>query len=90
MNETQFRDQLREQGYSEPMLVTKDALANTTEHTHDFSASALVLEGEINVVTASGTTTCRAGDTFALASGTPHYERYGPDGARFLIGRRVP
>ncbi len=88
MNEAQFRQQLRQQGYDEPEVLERPANLSNDEHCHDFSASALILAGEISVITASGTTTCRAGDTFTLDSGIPHRERYGAEGARFLLGRR--
>ena len=30
------------------------------------------------------------GDTFQLAHGTPHAERYGPEGAIYWVARRNP
>ncbi len=57
-------------------------------HTHDFSASVLVLSGEMTVTTESGATTCRASDTDSLVAGTPHSEKVGPEGVRFLVGRK--
>ena len=90
MTEAEFRAQLAAQGYDEPTVAEREANFATTEHTHEFSASALILEGEVNVMTATGKTTCHAGDTFMLASGIPHHEEYGAQGARFLVGRRVP
>jgi quercetin dioxygenase-like cupin family protein len=57
-------------------------------HSHDFDAALLVLSGNITVTTEQGTTTCRAGDTFELDNGIPHTEHIGPDGVRFLVGRR--
>lgn len=90
MNEQAFRHQLEQDGYDEPVELVREANLENDDHTHDFSASALILDGEVNVITAEGTITCRAGDTFALAGGTVHHERYGPQGARFLLGKRSP
>ena len=91
MNEVTFRVMLASQGFPEPVMVERDANLVTTDHSHEFSVSALVLEGEISVVTATGTTTtCRSGDTFTLASGTVHHEEYGAQGARVLSSKRIP
>jgi hypothetical protein len=49
-------------------------------HTHPFHAQALVAEGEMWL-------TCD-GETRHLAAGTPHAERYGPQGAVYWVARR--
>ena len=90
MNEVTFRVMLASQGFPEPVMVERDANLVTTDHSHEFSVSALVLEGEISVVTATDTTTCRSDDTFTLASGTVHHEEYGAQGARVLSSKRIP
>lgn len=90
MTEAAFRATLAEQGFDAPVEAEREANFVTTEHTHEFTASALILAGRIAVVTANGTFTCGPGDTFTLASGVPHHEEYGPEGARFLIGKRIP
>ncbi len=88
MNETTFRVMLASKGFPEPAVIERDANLVTTDHVHDYSASALILDGEISVVTAQGRSTCRAGDTFSLDSGITHHEEYGPQGARLLFSRR--
>ena len=90
MNEVSFRETLAAQGFPEPTIVERDANLVTTDHVHEFTASALILAGEISVVTATGTSTCRSGDTFTLASGITHHEEYGAEGARLLFSKRVP
>ena len=90
MNESDFRKAVALQGFGEPQLVEKAPDLALDEHTHEFSAFALILSGQLSVTTAKGTTTCGAGDTFALDSGIPHSEQYGPEGARFLVARRTP
>ena len=90
MDEATFRGQAKSQGYGDPELIDRPGNFCNEEHTHDFSATALVIAGEVSVVTSSATTTCRAGDTFSLACGIPHHEQYGPEGARFLVARREP
>jgi hypothetical protein len=34
--------------------------------------------------------TYRAGEVFEMAAGCEHSERYGPEGARTLVGRKHP
>ena len=89
MDGNAFREHLRLKGYAEPELIERSPDTHNPEHTHEFSVSALILAGELSVTTASGTTTCRAGDLFELEGGIPHSEQYGPAGAQVLVGRRL-
>lgn len=59
-------------------------------HTHPFDADALVTEGEMWLTCGDETRHLRAGDTFHLLHGTPHSERYGPEGATYWVARRNP
>ena len=88
MNETTFRVMLTSKGFPEPSVIEREADLVTTDHVHDFTACALILDGEISVVTAERTTTCGPGDTFTLDSGITHHEEYGPQGARLLFSKR--
>lgn len=89
MDEQTFRKTLSDRGYEAPEFVEREANLTNEPHTHDFTACALVLEGTVSVITDDGTTTCHAGDTFELPGGTTHREHYGPEGARFLLGRKT-
>jgi quercetin dioxygenase-like cupin family protein len=57
-------------------------------HSHDFDADALVIEGRLWLSADGLTRELGLGDTFTLARGTPHAERYGPEGATFWVARR--
>ena len=59
-------------------------------HSHPFDADALVVRGELWLGDATGERHLQPGDTFKLAAGTPHTERYGPQGATYWVGRRSP
>lgn len=83
-----FEKELRERGYAEIATREWEAGRAVPEHTHPFDARALVLEGEVTLTWAGQSRTCRAGDVFEMAAGTPHTEQYGPAGAKFLLGRR--
>lgn len=53
-------------------------------HTHPFDADALVVDGEMWLDERH----LIPGGTFQLARGTPHSERYGPQGATYWVARR--
>jgi quercetin dioxygenase-like cupin family protein len=57
-------------------------------HSHLFDAEALVTAGEMWLIREDGTQHLRVGDTFRLSNGTPHSERYGPEGATYWVARR--
>ena len=59
-------------------------------HSHPFDADAVVTTGEMWLTRAEGTQHLRAGDRFQLPAGTPHSERYGPQGATYWVARRMP
>lgn len=88
MNETEFLAMLSSQGFPEPSIIEREANLVTTDHVHDYTACALILDGRISVVTAERTTTCGPGDTFSLDGGITHHEEYGPAGARLLFSKR--
>ena len=88
MEQTAFENELREQGYAEidDRRMAPDAV--NPEHAHQFDARLLDLEGSMTI-TAEGTErTYRAGDTFTVAAACRHSERSGPEGARYIAGRR--
>ena len=57
-------------------------------HSHPFDADGLVVAGNFWLTVNDRTRELRAGDTFQLARGVVHDERYGPQGATFWVGRR--
>jgi quercetin dioxygenase-like cupin family protein len=86
---TQFEAELRRDGYLE--IVEKSIPANTVieDHTHPYDVRALVLEGEATIACAGEPPRVyRPGDILVVAAGVTHAEHYGPNGYRFLVGRR--
>ena len=65
---------------------TPDTVIDT--HTHSFTASALVVQGEMWLTVGASTQHLKPGDRFEVEAGTPHAERYGPEGAIYWVGRR--
>ncbi len=88
MNQADFESQLRAEGYSELIDRRMAANALNPDHAHEFDARVLVLEGEMTIVCDGVEHTYRAGDACAMAAGTRHAERSGPQGVRYLAGRR--
>lgn len=59
-------------------------------HSHPFDADAVVTQGEMWLSCGGSTRHLLPGDTFTLAHGVPHAERYGPEGATYWVARRTP
>lgn len=87
MQQQEFLDRLRADGFAEVTTVQREP-GGLDLHTHPFEARALILDGEIALTVDGHTTAYRAGDIFHLAAGVAHSERYGPQGVRYLVGRR--
>lgn len=88
MDRATFEAELVRDGYA----VRESSLPanhNNADHVHDFDARLFVLSGEISVTHGGKTETCRAGDSFALAANTVHFERVGPEGVAYVAGRRT-
>ena len=88
MNRADFESEVREQGYGEVVDRRMEAGAFNPEHGHEFDARLLILEGEMTIVCDGEERTYRSGDTFAITAGRRHTERCGPQGVRYLAGRR--
>jgi quercetin dioxygenase-like cupin family protein len=82
-----FLRTLAEEGFPEPVLVTREP-GEMDEHAHPFEAKALIVAGEMHIRTGGEDRLYRAGDVFHVAAGVPHAERYGPDGVQYLAGRK--
>jgi quercetin dioxygenase-like cupin family protein len=88
MDRTTFEAELRSGGYAE--VVDRRMEANTVnpEHAHEFDARLLILEGAVTIASAGDEHSYHAGDRFSMAAGCRHTKRAGPDGVRYLAGRR--
>lgn len=90
MNAADFETVLKRAGYLEVETKLTKPGFTTAPHAHPFDVRALVLEGEMTLVSDGASRTYRAGEVFEMAAGREHSERYGPEGARTLVGRRDP
>jgi quercetin dioxygenase-like cupin family protein len=84
----EFETMLQSEGYNSGVLVERAVGYHLDEHAHDFDACALVTEGDLTLVVDGVEQNYPAGSIFKLAAGTPHRESAGPQGVRYLSGRR--
>ena len=88
MNRGEFVALLTREGFGEIVMVERDAHGFLDTHAHPFEAKALILDGEIRLRAEDADRVFTAGQIFHLAAGELHSERYGPDGVRYLVGRK--
>ncbi|WP_261640040.1 cupin [Erwinia mallotivora] len=88
MTESEFRAILKQQGYSEPVLVERAANSCLDWHSHPFEAMALILDGDITITNSAEKVTYSAGQTFHLLTDEQHEEYFGSKGVKYLSGRK--
>jgi quercetin dioxygenase-like cupin family protein len=88
MERTAFETECHEQGYAEVLDRSMEADALNPEHAHDFDARLLILAGAMTITAEGKERTYRAGDSFAMTAGCRHSEHSGPEGTRYVVGRR--
>lgn len=88
MQQEEFVKQLAEQGFDAPVVVEREPNGRLEHHAHPFEAKALILAGEITILSQSGEKTWRVGEVFHLQRDEPHSEFFGPEGVRYLSGRK--
>ena len=64
--------------------------AVVADHSHSWDVRALVTDGQITLTVGTVPTTYEAGDIFTMTAGCMHHEHVGPNGVRYLAGRRDP
>ena len=87
INFEQYQAEFLAKGFDEVMVRDWAAHQVAPTHTHEFDANALIVKGEMWLTVGEDTRHLMAGDTFELTHGTPHSEKYGPDGATFWVAR---
>lgn len=84
----EFAATFRARGYDEVLERQWAPLTVLETHTHPFSVSARVVQGELWLTVGGETRHLRAGDAFELARDVAHAERYGAEGATYWVARR--
>ena len=88
MDLAKFEDALTRDGFQEILNAGFAAGHDLGDHAHPYALRALVLEGEFRITVDGKQTIYRPGEIFTLATGVHHTERTGPEGVKFLIGRK--
>lgn len=88
MEASAFEAKLKAEGYPEIRTNGFDPNRVNPEHTHPFDAHAIILEGEITIGVRGGAKKYAVGEVFDIKAGTPHVEYIGPQGVRYMVGRR--
>ena len=88
MNADTFHKMVTDEGFNEPVMVTRDPNGFIDTHEHPFEAKALILDGQIEIGLDSDARVYRPGDVFHLAMSESHWERYGPAGVVYLSARK--
>ncbi len=84
----QFTQELLREGYDVSTRTVEPNRENKL-HAHPFEVRALMLSGEMTLRHDGHIQVCRAGDIFTMAAGCEHEEHFGPDGASYVVGRRL-
>ena len=83
-----FQQDALAQGCDEVLVREWPAGKVVAEHTHPFSARALVVRGEMWLrIGSENERHLRTGDTFEVEHNRPHDERYGAEGATLWVAR---
>jgi quercetin dioxygenase-like cupin family protein len=88
MDRAEFIHMLEKEGFQEFVTVERAPHAVLGLHTHPFEARALILLGELRLVTGDHEQVCQVGDQFHLAAHIPHSETCGAEGVQYLAGRK--
>jgi len=87
IDEAGFRAALARDGY-EAMERSLPAGPRGEAHAHPFDARLLILEGAFTLTIDGAAATYRPGEVFEVPVGQPHAEQPGPEGVRYIAGRR--
>lgn len=87
MDTAAFEASLESAGYEVAMSkATPNKI--TSPHAHEYDVRALVISGELTLVTDGRRAPTRTGDIFEMPAGCEHSEQHGPAGSESLVGRR--
>ncbi len=87
-NFEEFKQRKLSEGFDEVLIRTWEPLFANEPHSHPFDTEALVSQGEYWLTVGKTVTHYRTGDTFRVARGVEHSERYGAQGAVFWAARK--
>ena len=90
MNETEFRNFARKEGFREPEVRTQPPGRFFESHAHEDDLIVLVTAGSVTVGYGETHYTFEPGDMCEVKHGIPHTDAMGPDGASYILAWRSP
>ncbi|HEU0218886.1 MAG TPA: cupin domain-containing protein [Stellaceae bacterium] len=90
MNRAEFEKKCAAEGYGEVVERKMEGGHFNDEHSHEFDAYVLIVDGEMTIARHGKAEVFRAGDMCTMPAGTVHTEKCGAAGAHYLAGRRHP
>jgi len=88
MDRTAFEADLAARGFENAGVKEMVPHCHEDLHSHDFEVRAMVLEGSIDLTFNGAKRHYAPGDIVEMAHGCEHIEDVGPDGLKFLVGRK--
>ncbi|MGN6580276.1 MAG: cupin domain-containing protein [Bordetella sp.] len=83
-----FKQTATQAGFDEALVRDWPPNFQNEMHTHPFDTQAVVVRGEYWLTMNGEIRHLKTGDTFTVARGVQHSERYGPEGAVFWAARK--
>ena len=87
MDIKEFESSLQRDGFTDIKMSGLDQRDND-EHVHPFELRALVTAGELTLTISGTRRSYREGEVFILPFECRHKETVGPEGVRYLMGKR--
>ena len=88
VNAALFEQRVRADGYPEVRINQFPPNCHNAEHAHAWDVHLLILEGDITVTVGGKAKKYAAGDEFTMEAGCKHVEDVGPQGVKYMVGRR--
>lgn len=88
MQASEFKEMAKANGFPEPIAKTYEKNMSNDMHTHDFTATLLITEGQFTVTTEDGAVVHTPGDVCTVKAGTLHCEAVGEEGAAALVSKK--
>lgn len=82
-----FKNEKLEQGYKEVVERRWEPNVSNEFHHHEFTADAIVIEGEFWLTVEGKTMHFFPGDSFHVPAKVEHKEKFGKDGCVFWVAR---
>jgi mannose-6-phosphate isomerase-like protein (cupin superfamily) len=89
MDEKSLEEQLHREGSTDTSVWQDFPGASYPDHTHAAATAHIILDGEMTLTMKGESRTYYAGERCDIPAGAVHSARAGPQGCRYLIGKRT-